>query len=672
MPRLKKEQIITAVYQQIEDSEGYDSDELNGLRKDALDYYYNRPSAAPSMEGRSSIQSSDVADMVEAVVSQIMPAFETESVAEFEPISEEDVDQARTESNAVNWVIMQQNNGFYEIQQAVRDALLLRNGVMKVYLDEKIDIKTENYAELTELEYGELIAGSVEDISLADNGIKVETLSEENGFYDVRVTSKRTIRKVKSCAIDPSNFSWERDHDSIYLQDARFVCERSLPTRSDLIKMGYKKSLVNSLNAGGNDTQIDTLARNQHSQRRNWRGATKAEDIIECFECYIRIDADGDGEAELLKVVVADKKILEMQDMQYIPYASGTPFLQPHRFNGLGLFDKLRYIQDAKTATMRQMLDNQNHANNARVIMVDGGANPDDLMNSRPGGVIRATAPGMVEPFPFTDIGPSCQNTLSYLDKVRSERGGASLDLQSAELQLAGETAHGIERQMSAKEQLAAMMCRTLAETLIRSTFDLVHTALRLYIPEQLSFRVSGQFATASPSEWRERESISIQAGLSLAERTRKAATLDAITTNQSGLVQGGYGYMVGDKAMYHAALDGARAQGIKNPERYYTDPQSDEAMQSRQAQAQQQQEQAAYQQMLLDMQREIENRNADNADAKIMEDARQFDENLQFEYWKVNQDNALTEADMTKDVALKLMGGSDEQEGAGAASAGQ
>ena len=67
MPKLSKEQIVAAVYRRIRDSEGYDTDELNGLRKDALDYYYNRANAAPSAPGRSALQSSDVADMVEAV-----------------------------------------------------------------------------------------------------------------------------------------------------------------------------------------------------------------------------------------------------------------------------------------------------------------------------------------------------------------------------------------------------------------------------------------------------------------------------------------------------------------------------------------------------------------------------------------------------------------------------
>ena len=661
MAKLNKDQIVQAVYQQIEDAEGYDKDELSAIREKALDYYYNRPRAAPGAPGRSELQSSDVADMIEAVLAQMMPAFETDSVVCFEPMGEDDVDQARAETNAVDYVVMQQNHGHYEIQQAIRDALLLRNGVMKVYLDEKVEVDTQRFEGLTELEYGQLAQGAVSSLKGVDNGYTVEVLSEDDHFYDVKVVSRETDRKVCVQAVDPTNFMWERDYDSIYLQDARFVAERSLPTRSDLIQMGYRKSLVNSLNAGGNDTQIDSLARNQHSHRRNWRGATPAEDIIEFYECYIRIDADGDGVTELLKVCVADKKILETQEMQYIPYASGTPFLQPHRFNGLGLFDKLRFIQDQKTFGIRQWADNVNNANNARVAIVDGQANIDDVVNSRPGGVIRQTMPGAVEPIPFTDVGPSIASFLEYGDKMRSERGGASLDMQTAEMQIAGDTAHGVERQMSAKEQMAAMMTRTIAETLLRSTWLLVHKALRLYVPEDLQFRVSDQFIAANPAEWPERNNISVKAGLSLAERMKKQGALEQIVMRQDALKQSGE--YVSQDDTYNAHLDWCRVQGLDDPERYFTDPQSEEAAQFQQQQAMAQQQQQEYQNMLLQLQQMIEERKADNEDAKVIEDQRQFNEELQFKYWEAGLKQETEEAKIATDTALQMVNGERQSE---------
>ena len=665
MAKLTQDQIKAAVLEQIQDAEGYETDELARVRQESLDYYYNRPSAAPSAPGRSSLQSSDVADMTEALIAQVMPAFEQDNVVEFEPLTEDDVDQARLETDTVNYVVMQQNNGYYEIQQAVRDALLLRNGIIKVYLDEKVETAIDNYDMLTQDQYNTLMMEHNPNLKDVDNGYSVQLKDSDKGFFNVRVTTKTTTRKVCTKAIDPANFSWERDYDSIYLDDVRFCAERSLPTRSELIGMGYKKSVVNQLNAGGNDTQLDSLARNQSAARRNWRGSTPAEDIIEMYECYMRLDADGDGQTELLKIIVASDTVLDVEEIDYVPYASGTPFLQPHRFNGLGMFDKLRYIQDAKTATLRQLVDNQNHANNARVGVVDGQVNIDDVVNSRPGGVVRMRSPDSIVPFPFTDIGGSAQATLEYMDKIRSERGGASLDMLAAELQIAGDTAHGVERQMSAKEQLAAMITRTLAETLIRKTFELVHIALRLYVPDELTFRINDKFQQANPAEWQKRDRINVKAGLSMGERMRKKMALETIITQQYQLAQTGKaGIMTDDAAMYNAQLDWARCQGIDNPERYFLDPESEQAMQAAQQMAQQQQQQQQYQQSLLEMQKAIEERNADNADAKVMEDARQFDQEIQFKYWAEGMKQETEEAKLATQTALSIVGGNDAKEG--------
>ena len=178
MARMTEAELKAAVLEQIEDSEGYETDELSRLRQEALDYYFNRPSAAPTAPGRSSLQSSDVADMIEAVCAQILPAFEGESIVEFEPINENDVEQARVETDTVNYGVMQLNKGYYELQTAIRDALLLRNGLMKVWLDENTEVDKETYVNQTELEYGQVMQGAMTPKQLReeDNGHSFELL----------------------------------------------------------------------------------------------------------------------------------------------------------------------------------------------------------------------------------------------------------------------------------------------------------------------------------------------------------------------------------------------------------------------------------------------------------------------------------------------------------------
>lgn len=661
MAKLKKEEIAALVKEMASDAEGYDQDALSQMRKDALSYYYNDDDAAPSVAGRSKIQSSDVADMIEALVAQIMPAFALDNVCEFTPLSEADVNQARAETSAVNYVVMQQNRGAYEIQQAVRDALLLRNGIIKVYLEEKQDTETQVMRALTELEYGQLMRGNNPELETRDSGYRVETLEPTvPGMYDVSVVRKWTDRMIRVKAVDPVCFSWERDHNSIFLQRCRYVCEQSYVTRSELIERGYKKSQVNALPAATGYS--DSAQARSRGTTRQSTGVTPASDLIDFREVYCRIDIDGDGIAELNKVCMVEDTVLEYGPVDYVPYASGTPFIQPHRFNGLGLYDKLRYVQDQKTFGIRQWADNLNNANNSRLGVVEGQVNIEDVTNARPGGVIRMRSPDSIVPIPVVDVGPSAQQFLDYADKVRSERGGASLDLQSAQMQIAGDTAHGIERQMTSKELLAAMVTQTLADTMVRTVYELVHTALRLYVPDPFGFRVAGQFVNVDPSTWQERKEISVKAGLSMAERMRKSAALQTVIGRQDYLVSVGMGgVMVSNEGIFNASRDWSIAQGLDHPESYLLDPHSEQSQQASQAKAEQEKQAQAKaeqaQQQLLAMQAEVESRKANNEDAKVIEDGRQFDAEMAFKYWQEGQQAEAREAELAITLATTMLG---------------
>lgn len=654
--KLTEDQIKQATLEQITDAEGYDGGELSRVREQALAYYFQYDSAAPSAAGRSRVQSSDVADMVEAVLAQMMPAFAMDNLVEFEATSEDDIEQAYAESEAVCYVVKSQNKGFFEIQSAVKDALLMRNGFVKVYLDEKIDIQSRRYSRLTDDEFGQLSSIAVPSLSDVDNGVQLVSHKERDLLHDVSVKTKTTTRKIAVKAIDPLACSWSREWDSIYLDDVPFFSEYALLTRSDLVKLGYDRNVVAQVAKGGHQNTA-RVARNRDQATRNVHGVEPSQDLIDFWECYIRLDVDGDGIAELLKVCIAGQTLMEWEEVPYVPYCSGTPFLMPHRFNGMGLFDKMQSIQDAKTAIVRQWLDNQSHANNSRVGVLEDLANMDDVTNSRPGGVVRLQSPDALIPFPYTDIGPSCAAALDYMDKVRNERGGASLDLVKPEAQIAGDTAHGIERQMTAKEQLAAMMTRTLSETLIRTLFAMVHKAMRLYIKEPVQFFSSGEFMSVNPGDWPARNELTVRAGLSVAERMQKSNLLAQVIARQDYLfTNGGDGTMVTQQDIYNATMDWCRAGQVDTPERYFTNPASEEAQ--RAAVQKQQAAQAAqeYQERLLRLQQQIEDRKANNADAKVFEDARQFDAQLRFDVWKESGARDMEEAKVATDVALELI----------------
>ncbi len=651
MGKLTDDELAKMLGQEISQADGWDSDELATNREHALDYFFGRPSAAPALSGRSSVQSLDVADMHGAVLAAMMPAFEIDDLVSFEPIGEEDIEQARMESDAVNYMVMQENDGYLLFKQSIHDALLLRNGIVKVWLDEKVNVIREQFKGLTDIEA---------HMAKTQNppNVDVEVTKEErqtNGLVDLNIKYTETVRKLRCKSIDPTEFVWSQNHDSILLDDVPFCAERTFPTRSDLRAMGFSAEQVDDLAHINMDTKSDTSARNRDNYDNTWSSQQKAQEVIEVWDCYYRVDMDGDGIAELRNVFYASgsRVVLSNDPVDFIPYASGTAWLNPHRFTGLSMYDRMKEVQDAKTRILRQWLDNQNAANNSRLGVVTNLVDMDDVLNSRPGGVIRMDSPDAVVPIMAPDIGASAQNAMQYLDTVRSERGGASLDLQTQAANVIGDTASGIERQFSSREQQTADMLRTLSETLVKETYKLVHRGMRAWLPGNMEFNARGKFQSADPGRWKQRERVNVKTGLSHAERLARKATLEQVLMQQKEFMAGGQNNIMTDATKIHnAILDWSLFSGVDNPERYWVDPNSPESQQAAQAAAEQQQAEAAKMDKLASDAITVP---AQLEGAKILEDARQFDDELDFKYFDAGLDAETEEAKIVGGAALEL-----------------
>jgi hypothetical protein len=570
--------------------------------KAALDYYYGRP-RGDELPGRSQVQSLDVADMCHAVLAQIVPTFTNDTVCAFEPDAPNDEAQARLETDAVNKVMMESSRGFVELYSSVKDALLLKNGIVKVYLD------------------------------------------EEDGR-----------RYVRMSAVDPLNFVVDGDAECILLQYARLVAERKEYTRSQLLEMGFSRDKVEECQGDdfGLAQESDDARRYQGVKPPN-TGVGWASEKVTVWECYAQMGED--GKTSLRRVLLSGNTLLLDEAADYIPYATGTAFIEPHKFWGLSLYDRLKTVQDAKTAIQRQWIDNLANCNNSRTVVNDS-VNLEDYLNGRPGGAVRVKGIGPVgesiQPLPVLDAGPAAQAYLAYMDQVRADRGGAALQMASGEQQLAKAQigSMGVDRMFSVQEQLAGMMARTLAETLFRSAFQLVHTVLRLEYGEPMTLRLADQWVQVEPAQWKPRVRINIKAGLSPGERSRKAASLAMIVQHQMSLWQAGAdGVLVNLPNVYQAMLDWAYSSDIDGPEKYFTDPASQASQQAGQAKAQQSQ---AMQQMA----QQLEMQKVQLEQQKLELDRYKHETELQFKKWEAALNAEIEEAKLigaaTADLQLE------------------
>ena len=637
MPRrrhMTERELKAIVEQQLARSDWFENTELEQNRRAALDSYFGRDRPA-HVTGRSNAVSMDVADAVEALTAEIMPSFDFDEIAMFDANGALDVEQAALESQICNRYL-KINHGRVEIQGAIRNALLLRNGIIKVHVEKQQQVDEERYESLSDLELQ-----AVQAPTATDQAVKVTSLkrnADDAELTDVNLTRTTEFKRLRIESIDPANFIVPREFTSTFLEDAELVGERKFLTRSQLVAMGFDRAKVDAIGSTQSDWKTSSLARNRDRTTPHWDRTDKTQNRIETFEVFIKVDWDNDGIAELRKVLYAGGLsagvFLSNEPWPFQAYAAGTPFLLPNRFWGLSVYDKIIEVESLKSGALRQYVDNLENANFNELVVVDGDMNMPDAQARRPGGIIRADQANAVAPIPVMDTGTSSRAFLAYLDGMRSERVGASLDLQSAEFQIAGESAAGVERQISTKEQLAQLLCRTIGETLISEVFRLIHATLVEFMPDVAEFPVApNRFVTATPSEWPARGEVTVIAGMSNAERTERRVTMDTMLLQMEKLHGAGFNDVLVNFETYHAALlDWTKAGGISSPRRYWLDPRQPEQMQAIEAKAKQAEQQQAQQRALEEriFATQVLVGDRDNA-TEIAKQTRQ----LRFDYWK-------------------------------------
>ena len=644
MPRMTQATLNKVIESHITHSTWFDAHALQENHRAALDSYYGR-NKPKKTDGLSGAVSQDVADMIEAVVAQVMPAFDFDEVARFQADGAADVDQARVESLVCNDYLRNRNDGYTITQEAVRNALLLRNGILKVWPEQRIVVTSSRFRGLDALELAQVVEANAPN-QVVDLSRQV---GNDDGSVDVTIKRTTTFRRLSIASTDPVNFLLTEEYDSIDLQAAPMCGERYFLSVSDLIERGISRARVDRLPTTESDSHIASRGRDrgEASNPVLLDHGDDSQRMVECFELYVLIDFDGDGIGERRRVLYAGGSsggdTLENDPWSRVPYATGTGFLQPQRWIGMSLYDKLQEVEEIKTETLRQYLDNMAFANNAEVLVVDGAVEIEDLKARRPGGINRVDDIAAVRELVVSDLGPSSLAMLNYMDSVRSDRAGAALDLQDAQLQLASESAHGVERQFTAKEALSRLVTRTLAETMIRQAFRLIHQTLSEDFPDRAEVQIGGAFVEYRPGAWRSRDRIEIVAGMSFNERLERRGALESVLIQQEKLHQAGLGGgILTDFQTYHDTLiDWTSAGGVSNARRYWIDPRSEksiEAQQRSEEQRQQQQQASQFQQdQFLRAGLKVED---DKITRGVLEDTRR----LRFDYWKSVLDSSMQE----------------------------
>ena len=145
---------------------------LSAERSDAMDYYFGHMDRdMPFADGRSQAVSTDVADTVEGLMPQLVDIFcGDEEVVRFNPVGPEDASAAEQETDYINHVFMQKNPGFLVLYSFIKDALLSKVGIVKVWWEEIETEREETYYDLTDEQFSIIVSDP--DIEVIEHSIK--------------------------------------------------------------------------------------------------------------------------------------------------------------------------------------------------------------------------------------------------------------------------------------------------------------------------------------------------------------------------------------------------------------------------------------------------------------------------------------------------------------------
>lgn len=629
----EKDQLASRLKAQLMECAGWDADQIAADRKRALDYYFQRP-RGDEVRGRSNVVSGDLSAMTEANLAQMMEAFTSDEIIEFEPEGEADEAQAALESHTCVRFVMQDNPGFLVLSETIKDILNLRNGVIKCWVDRNQVSERKTIENAT----AEVIA-SLE----AQPGVRVELLSftqaegQPEGVGTVELRCHYDLRKFRVESIDLANFYYPKDWHKLDLQEVPFCAERHIEPRSELYRRGFPRKKVANLKPITSDYKIDSTARSVRNAMPNHRAIDKSQELIEWYEIYALVDS-GDGTSERRRYALAGLNlgsVLEDQPVTLVPYAAGTAIVNPHRFTGISLFDKLRQTQDLNTGLTRALMDNVNTVIKSRLAYLDGKVNVDDLSDGRPNGNIRVRASVQdvrqaLMPFTTTDLSGGILQNLEHQRNVRSEMGGAALEMASGQMQLASERvgSEGVDRAFSVMEQLASLYTKNVASSLIRSLFLLAHATLRENYNEPINVKINGKWQEPIPAAWPERARLNVKPGMSPGERARRSNALQFVLSSQMDLAKEGMDdILVNMQGFHRAFMDWGRTNELPSPEQYFLDPESESSQQALQQKQKAEQESQAQQRRLMETAVGLEQ-------LRTSLDKYKHDTEMQFKYW--------------------------------------
>jgi hypothetical protein len=632
--KIQDMEIIAQIEQQESIAYGVNDSSLSNDRAEAIDYYLGQPFGNEE-EGRSQVVSYDVQDTIESALPQLLKVFVAgDKVVQFDPKGPEDQEAADQETDYINHIVMEKNEGFKVFYVWFKDALLSKNGYVKVYSEEEEEEEEYEYKGLTDAQLQMLASDDktevLEHTAYPDPSINMDVIYQQaamNGvdpatvmqpmLHDVKLKVTESKTEIYVDNVAPENMMISVEVSGPNLQDATFVQHREVMQLASIAE-AFDKPLeyIKSIMSDVRDTfEEESNARDIYDEEYD-RAIAPEEGLVK--DTYIKLDG------ERYRVVVLGNTILYKEKCEYVPFACITPMIMPHRHIGRSYADLTMDIQLIKSTLIRGQLDNMYLANNGRYAISDR-VNLDDMLTSRPGGIVRVEGDPMsgIMPLSHPPLPASSFGMVEYMDSMKEKRTGITAYNQGLDANSLNKTATGVAQIMNASQQRIELVARTFAETGVKELFKLVHHLVRTTLTKPDIIRLRNKWVEVDPREWKARKDLSISVGLGAGNKDQQLAHLMSIINMQKEAINAG---LTSPEKIYNALAKLTQNAGFKNPEEFWVNP-------ANRPEQEGQQQQPSEAEIMIQGQLQIEQQ---KADAQMMQEQERSKNDIIIEREKI------------------------------------
>ena len=607
------EALLAAIDTAREGAYGTDTQSVLGQKRTkALEYYFGL-NINPAPEGRSQVVDRSVYETVSVILPSLVRIFASsgETICKAVPVGPGDEQAAEQTTAVLNHYVTAQNNWEQIAADWIFDALLLANGYCLPYWDESESMIRERYDGQSDDQVAQLMADK--EVTVLEHSEEVD----EQATADAQQAYEQAMQQYQmAMAQRPPEMPGQPPqpmppppeppqpvmlHDLVIERAERddTLCIKVLPpehcyvstatpdwTLKDCPYFEYKeRKTIATLQAMGLDVSEDVsddetdvtqedFARNRFAEdQQNGDDNEGVMRMVWARMIWVRCDAEKDKKSRLYYVIAVGRTILYAEPCARIPVASLTCQALPHRHIGMSIAETAFDLQDIGTAITRGGLDNLYLANNGRNV-ISRAVNLEDLMDSRPGGVIRMLddqLPGaghivpMQHPFAFDQIIQS----LEFFDQKRQHRTGATRTFSGADPNAAND---GWKKTVAVQTQ-AAMRIEHIARMMapgIESLFSAVQEIISKHENKAVTIKLNGNWVSVDPQAWRKRRDVKLSVGVGAGNKDSMQAQLQNIFAAQLQLLPMG---LAGPEQLHATVTEMAKTAGFATPDRFWVDP---------------------------------------------------------------------------------------------------